>query len=128
MQRIGPYLQKTWPVLETTIGDPKPLGPKYWVLRVGNLFLKAGQRRSFTYFLGEARRFESGAEALEFAYGDRARRGDTEAQAVWADGMGLATGKGQTAYMTRFLGHEITSVVENGKLWKKYVKVLDLVG
>lgn len=94
----------------------------YWVLKVGDLILKdTGDKRAFTRFLGEARKFTSMEEALWFAYGDRPHRGETVTQRISGTRKGLPYGFGQSVLMTYHLGQELTSVLENKWLWQSEV-------
>ena len=81
--------------------------------------LKEGDSFSLTRYLGDARRFGTEDEAIEFAFGDRPRRGNTEVVKVSEGCSGVPVRVGQDLNLTRHLGLKPTSLLENNDLWSE---------
>ena len=96
---------------------------EFYLLRLGGVFLKdSGENLMFTKFVKQAKKFETEVAALDFAFGDRPKRGDTEVVRVKNGSLSFLGKTRQTAALSFHVGQEPTSLLENSGLWKKHIK------
>lgn len=91
------------------------MNKEYWVLVLNGLYLLEGEGIKLSKFVRGAKRFPDKETALQFAYGDRTRRGDTAAQKICGMLYTKPEVLGMSASEAMSLGLKLTSVLESNQ-------------